>query len=789
MKPTLAWLLTLALLLAPVAGQTPAFPNFPIIGLGVDAQGYTLFTPAVSRSVSTNAELVAALSSGKAGTINEIVVTAGGLLIPRRGLDGINRPADDPLRIRTSGNGNLAIAMHDDAAGCRGVAFVGCKIVGEVMFRGDRYRDILFEGCETWLDFQGERLSGGVAGIPAANLQMRFCTVRDHWGAGQRIQGAYIWNVAGVLVQHCWFEHNGWKPGASRSLPLAEGGGSLHNHNLYINQPSTNVVVHQNVSSNPSSHGLHVKCGGILRDNLLIDCPNGLQPAYGGDGYFSKYGLVPATVVGNVALGSADINTSNGNMRGIFMWATCLKNGMFLNNIAILNETSLTNDAVVWVDHKSSPTGNFTLEDTKAYTWAGGIKISGGTQPIGTITQKNNQLTLAATQEHRQLLADARALCSTTGWNGGKPGVSRAILLSFLKAARGETYTPPTPPPDDPPPPPDDDPPPPDEELPPPDEEIPPPPDDELTVIHEKFAPTPDDGETIDLSGKLFLGMEDTLFHRDELPPLEWPDQEECEDLEDEYESDSDERFPVSIQGSAKGFVIRGGRVEHETHDQAPWHVWKALSDGDAIRVEAGGEFEIQNFRADNVFDGINPRGDNVYFSVRDSYLSGVVDDMIENDEVHSGAVRSSYLTGHTFYSARGDDNPNAIFTVENCVIELILQPYQGHSDYEDQNHSGGYPYPDGLGTGRLFKMDNDDPEASGQVEIRNTVFLVPRHSSSSNRAMAFARGTYENVTLVWLGEGEYPHEPPPGVTITRDRTVFDSARAAFFAAHPEFQP
>src|SRR6185436_18488489 len=122
------------------------------------------------------------------------------------------------------------------------------------------------------------------------------------------------------------------------------------------------------------------------------------------------------------------------------------------------------------------------------------------------------------------------------------------------------------------------------------------------------------------------------------------------------------------------------------------------------------------------------------------------------------------------------------MFRVDNCVVELILQPFLGGMNGPtDTNTLGGYPYPDKLGTGSIFKMDWDHPDNSGKVFVSNSVFLVPRNASSSNRTMGLAEGYYENVTVVWLGDGPYPATVPPGVTITRDRTVFDAAKAKFF--------
>jgi hypothetical protein len=358
------------------------------------------------------------------------------LSIARNTLGGINRPPGNPVCFTTAPGAKLRLEIHDDKAAAEGVAFIDCDFNGDMQWRGDGYRHILFEGCRMWLDFQGKRNSDGSAGASAHNLQIRRCTIADHWGAGARMQGTYLWNIDGVLMQDTFLHHNGWKPGAARSLPLDQGGGSIHNHNAYINQPCKNVVVHQCVTSAPSSHGIHLKCGGLIQDCLAVDCPIGFQPAYGGDGYFGMYGLVASTMRGCVAIGSDDINTSNGNLRGNFAWLTCLKSGMIEDNVAIANTTSPANDAVFWVDRKSSPAGSFTLRNNRAYGWRGGIFISPGTV-TPQITESNNQLDLAMNSRLDALLQDVRAKnYSAQAWNGGKPGVSRTMLKDVLTASR-----------------------------------------------------------------------------------------------------------------------------------------------------------------------------------------------------------------------------------------------------------------------------------------------------------------------------------------------------------------
>jgi hypothetical protein len=52
---------------------------------------------------------------------------------------------------------------------------------------------------------------------------------------------------------------------------------------------------------------------------------------------------------------------------------------------------------------------------------------------------------------------------------------------------------------------------------------------------------------------------------------------------------------------------------------------------------------------------------------------------------------------------------------------------------------------------------------------------------------MVWPDGTYSNVTVV-LGPGfvgNYPVPLPAGVTVTRDTSIYDTARANWLAAHP----
>ena len=301
----------------------------------------------------------------------------------------------------------------------------------------------------------------------------------------------------------------------------------------------------------------------------------------------------------------------------------------------------------------------------------------------------------------------------------------------------------------------------------------------------------PGDDAVIDLTQATFFGLEDVQWLEAQPVPLAWPTHTELDSI---TEASNEEKFPVSIRGTSARLTIQGGTIIGQLKHQAPWHVWKMHADGDGLRVEGDESYEIDGTRIHNVADAIAPRGSqSAVFDIHDVYATSIHDDAVENDEIHSGSISDSFFKTHTFLSARPTSgsnisNPSAVVTVENCVVHLLLQPHQGGTGGPtDINTAGGYPFDDGLGTGSIFKFDWGTTN-SGTVVVRNTVFLIERNSASSKTAMQFAPGTYENVTVVWLGGGDYPWAAPTGVTITSDRTAYDQAKAAFFAAHPEFE-
>jgi len=375
------------------------YPGFTPIGLGVDkTTRRTVFPTANANeilSVGDSNGLAQAVQRAKSDlTIKRIrCTTTTPFAVPQGLFGGINRPAHNPLVIEgTAGTLTpLTVGLHHDKHRFSGLALLNFSL-GGISILADN-QDLLIECCTLWSNIQGLRNADETA-PQARNIQIRFCTARDHWTptASALCHGLFAYNVDHHLIQHCWLHHNGWT--GTRATPSNQGGAIVRNHNVYVEKRMTNFVFDQNVSSEPSSHGITAKSGGHITNNVFINCPIGFQPGYAGDGIFERQGYATAVVKGNVAFGSEDINTTEGNLRGVFGWLECLQNSVVEDNIACVNATSSANDAVFWIPRKVTHGPNVQVRNNRAYGWAGGIFFAPGTFSTAGYNFQNNQLDL-----------------------------------------------------------------------------------------------------------------------------------------------------------------------------------------------------------------------------------------------------------------------------------------------------------------------------------------------------------------------------------------------------------
>lgn len=278
------------------------------------------------------------------------------------------------------------------------------------------------------------------------------------------------------------------------------------------------------------------------------------------------------------------------------------------------------------------------------------------------------------------------------------------------------------------------------------------------------------------------------LFSDPDRAPGEGVGYESTERLQ-AWELPNEERYPIQLRDmespSISGFTVIGVQP-----GELPWRVMKEMWDGDALHVKhCRGRVAVSSVFWENVEDGFGPNEGVEYWSLRDAYLKYIRDDAIENDDLISGEVVNCLVDGcFTFLSQRSEPAraSESVTTIRDCVIHVQAQPHDGipGKEWRDRNiHFGA----DGIGRapGMLFKWAPD----AGTVEMKNCVVRIDAVSVNGVGDAEFPPGIYENVEIVWLGDGPYPGRLPDGVTVTRDPEVWAAARKGWIErmdpAHP----
>ncbi|HSE08343.1 MAG TPA: hypothetical protein VLB29_06735 [Nocardioidaceae bacterium] len=264
--------------------------------------------------------------------------------------------------------------------------------------------------------------------------------------------------------------------------------------------------------------------------------------------------------------------------------------------------------------------------------------------------------------------------------------------------------------------------------------------------------------------------------------------------------------YPIRSESWSKG-CIKGGEVHGPVPDDATrdeWYDGEGDQDGpggEGLRVtmtsSAGSWLFVQDMSVEDFEDAYDP---NAAGSAARTYLDHVYardirDDCIENEQpVHSVYVNNSFFDGcfaafaqrpTEAESARDGETP-AVFTVENSLVYVEPQPL-GDNYCDDDSAARGRCVASGeewLGAYGIWKWSD---MAARQVEVRNTIFRLDMPSYSSCQAQMWPDGTYENVTLVWAGAGDYRtagecnNTLPDGVTLTTDLSVWDRAVSDWF--------
>jgi hypothetical protein len=251
-------------------------------------------------------------------------------------------------------------------------------------------------------------------------------------------------------------------------------------------------------------------------------------------------------------------------------------------------------------------------------------------------------------------------------------------------------------------------------------------------------------------------------------------------------EASQEEKYPVALRGGPAGVMVLGGHVTGVQPRELPWRFMKRCYDGDAVRIESAGEMVVDGLFAENIEDVFSPRGGGTW-TIRNVFAKYVRDDFVENDGLLSGEIDDCLIDDcHVLVSNRPGkqaaakalaekiDNPPVV-KIRNTLARVPALPFDGDMKMSDQEH-----IVDGKSGGKLFKWS----PAGGTVEATDCIFRVDLMSAQGPSSMAFPPGKYRNVTLLWLGQGDYPAKVPDGITVSRDPRVWETARAKWLEKH-----
>jgi hypothetical protein len=208
-------------------------------------------------------------------------------------------------------------------------------------------------------------------------------------------------------------------------------------------------------------------------------------------------------------------------------------------------------------------------------------------------------------------------------------------------------------------------------------------------------------------------------------------------------------------------------------------------------RVQSG-EHIIENSWVENVEDALLfPRspdhpGD-ARLTVRSVYGKYIRDDFIEADGCFRVEVRDTLLDeGFIVFAARpgrGRSSPHvASWDISDSLFHMSCKPDERPKAMRSscaKSTTGQVQ-----STAGIFKVS----ACWGPVQMRNVIFRVDASGTNGKNGGAnllFPPGAYQDVTVVWLGPGDYPGRlPPSGVTVTRDVSVWNKARTKWLADH-----
>jgi hypothetical protein len=248
----------------------------------------------------------------------------------------------------------------------------------------------------------------------ASNIRVRRNEILDAYSpdidpTGQQFmltsEGVYAEGVQNLTVDGNVLDHNGWSDNNALG-----GSATQWNHDLYLNINNTNVVVTNNFISNAGAHGLQMRAGGVVTNNVFLRNPIGMS--FGFVNGIGTVGGVSGVVSNNAFLEDRDIA---GAKRGYSLEMANLKpisqgGGTLVSNNIFAADTqnsfaTIRLDVPQSFDNPQDQVGinDLTLDGNLVYSWYRGLYINSKYQPGGGVQGYGlNNLTVRNNDFQRQ---------------------------------------------------------------------------------------------------------------------------------------------------------------------------------------------------------------------------------------------------------------------------------------------------------------------------------------------------------------------------------------------------
>lgn len=361
---------------------------------GLDTNAGTLAAPLKT--------IAAALKRQRAGDPDQILLRRGDTFRESINWSTAGRSATEPQVLGAYGTGPRPIvappqsangleASYNRAANLAivGVAFIATRDPLNVAGAGTGIRWygpgdwLLIEDCYIEGFGNGLNIIGADATAAISNVLINRSVVVDCYRTasthGEGLYGTYARNVT---LRECLFDRNGWSPTAPNA------GRDVYSHNIYLDNeqaggpgPGVGFVVERCILTRGASHGLQLRCGGVVADNLFAENAIALLIG-GGDGFAtSSPGGITFTASGNVILQSNDIDAAN--PRGYGVDLVNIKAGTFTGNIIAHDASAAAYGHGVSID---APTAGLSLSSNIVWDWRTPRLIGAGV----TVTETGN---------------------------------------------------------------------------------------------------------------------------------------------------------------------------------------------------------------------------------------------------------------------------------------------------------------------------------------------------------------------------------------------------------------